>query len=93
MVKKIKLFASAKKIAGGKYEVTLEFLERTTITVTDLRERVLQIYPKLAQIPFVFAINYKIAWESEANTPVTSNTTSTLTPYDEIALRPPISAG
>ncbi|MFZ0555160.1 MAG: hypothetical protein WCF07_08040 [Nitrososphaeraceae archaeon] len=33
MVMKIKLFASAKKIAGGKDEVTLEFLERTTITV------------------------------------------------------------
>jgi molybdopterin converting factor small subunit len=58
---RIKLFASAKKIAGGKDEVTLQFIERTTITVTDLRERVLQIYPKLAQIPFVFAINYKIA--------------------------------
>ena len=69
MVMKIKLFASAKKIAGGKDEVTLEFLERT------------------------FAINYKIAWESEANSPATSNTTSTLTPYDEIALFPPISGG
>lgn len=29
MVMKIKLFASAKKIAGGKDEVTLELLERT----------------------------------------------------------------
>ena len=52
----MKLFASAK----GEVELTLEFVELTlefieeitVLTVTDLRESVLQSYPKLAQIPF-----------------------------------------
>ena len=86
---RIKLFASAKEIVGGgNSEITLEFREETKITFTELRKRILQIYPKLAQIPFVFAINYKIADESTTNT---ANTT--ITSSDEIALLPPISGG
>lgn len=51
------------------------------ITVTDLRERVLQICPKLAQIPFVFAINYKVVSELNANT---SDASTVVITYDEI---------
>lgn len=82
---RVKLFASAKEVARGNSEITLEFTEGTIITFTELRKRILQIYPKLAQIPFVFAINYKIADELP--------TTTTITPSDEIALLPPISGG
>ncbi|MBD0360485.1 MAG: MoaD/ThiS family protein [Nitrososphaeraceae archaeon] len=86
---RIKLFASAKEIVGGgNSEIILEFREETKITFTELRKRILQTYPKLAQIPFVFAINYKIADESTTNT---ANTT--ITSSDEIALLPPISGG
>ena len=86
---RIKLFASAKEIVGrGNSEITLEFREETKITFTELRKRILQTYPKLSQIPFVFAINYKIADESTTNT---ANTT--ITSSDEIALLPPISGG
>ena len=86
---RIKLFASAKEIVGrGNSEITLEFREETKITFTELRKRILQTYPKLAQSPFVFAINYKIADESTTNT---ANTT--ITSSDEIALLPPISGG
>ena len=86
---RIKLFASAKEIVGrGNSEITLEFREETKITFTELRKRILQTYPKLEQIPFVFAINYKIADESTTNT---ANTT--ITSSDEIALLPPISGG
>ena len=86
---RIKLFASAKEIVGrGNSEITLEFREETKITFTELRKRILQTYPKLAQIPFVFAINYKIADESTTNT---ANTT--ITSSDEIALLPTISGG
>lgn len=86
---RIKVFASAKEIVGrGNSEITLEFREETKITFTELRKRILQTYPKLAQIPFVFAINYKIADESTTNT---ANTT--ITSSDEIALLPPISGG
>ena len=86
---RIKLFASAKEIVGGgNSEITLEFREETKITFTELRKRILQTYPKLAQIPFVFAVNYKIADESTTNT---ANTT--ITSSDEIALLPPISGG
>ncbi len=59
------------------------------ITVPDLKERVLQTYPKLAKIPFIFAINYKIVSEPEADTP----SAIAITPYDEIAIIPPISGG
>ena len=86
---RIKLFASAKEIVGrGNSEITLELREETKITFTELRKRILQTYPKLAQIPFVFAINYKIVDESTTNT---ANTT--ITSSDEIALLPPISGG
>lgn len=87
MIIKIKLFASAKEIVGGKSEISLEFTG-ATITVTGLREKLLQNYPKLAQVPFVFAINYKIVSVFEANTPYVS--AFAITPYDEIAVLPPI---
>ena len=89
MAIRIKLFASVKEIAGGgNNEITLQFTEGTKITFTELRKRILQTYPKLAQIPFVFAINYKIANEFTTNS---ANTT--ITSSDEIALLPPISGG
>ncbi len=87
---RIKLFASAKEIAGGgNSEITLEFREETKITFTELRKRILQTYPKLAQIPFVFAINYKIV----ADESTTNSANTTITSSDEIALLPPISGG
>jgi hypothetical protein len=47
---KIKLFALAKEIVGGKAEITLEFTEGMTITVPDLKKMVLQSYPGLGSI-------------------------------------------
>lgn len=49
--------------------------------------------PKLAQTSFVFAINHKNSFESVANSATASATTTTITPYDEIALLSPISGG
>jgi molybdopterin converting factor small subunit len=82
---KVKLFASAKQIAAGNDQIILEFTKGNIITLTDLRKRILDIYPKLEQIPFLFAINHKIASEF-------SNST-TVTEFDEIAVLPPISGG
>jgi hypothetical protein len=62
--------------------------EGITVTVADLRERVLQIYPELAQIPFAFAVNYKAVSEPDPNSPYASAVV--ITPHDEIALLPPI---
>lgn len=53
----MKLLASAKDIVGGKDGMLLEFIEGTIATVTNSRDRVIQSYPKLAQISFVFAVN------------------------------------
>jgi molybdopterin converting factor small subunit len=82
---KVKLFASAKEIAAGNDEITLEFTKNNIITLTDLRKRILKIYPNLEQIPFLFAINHKIADEFA--------TTATITQFDEVAVLPPISGG
>jgi molybdopterin converting factor small subunit len=92
---RIKLFALAKEMAGGNSEITLEFTEGTVITFAELRKRILQVYPKLVQVPFVFAINYKIVTDELAtNTFDDNNTTAkTITSSDEIALLPPISGG
>ena len=90
MAIRIKLFASVKEIAGGgNSEITLQFTEGTKITFTELRKRILQTYPKLTQIPFVFAINYKIV----ADESTTNSANTTITSSDEVALLPPISGG
>ena len=85
---RIRLFASAKEIVGGNSEITLEFSQATKITFAELRKRILQKFPQLARIPFVFAINYKIVDESTI-----SNANLAIHPSDEIALIPPISGG
>lgn len=92
---RIKLFGSSREIAGGNAEITLKFTDGSTITITDLRKRMLETYPKLEQIPFVFAINYKIVSQSLANTTTAPSaaTTTAITPQDEIALLPPVSGG
>jgi molybdopterin converting factor small subunit len=82
---KVKLFASAKEIAAGNDQIILEFTKGNIITLTDLRKRILNIYPRLEDIPFLFAINHKIA-------PEFANST-TVTQFDEIAVLPPISGG
>lgn len=93
---KIKLFASAREIVAGKSEIVLQS-KQNTIKSTDLRERILQAYPELNQIPFVLAINYKIMKDKPSTdlradkTRETSNTM--ITGEDEIALLPPISGG
>jgi molybdopterin converting factor small subunit len=93
---KIKLFASAREIVAGKSEIVLQSKENT-IKSTDLRERILQAYPELNQIPFVLAINYKIMKDKPFTDLRTDKTremsTTMITGDDEIALLPPISGG
>ncbi|HKI08024.1 MAG TPA: MoaD/ThiS family protein [Nitrososphaeraceae archaeon] len=93
---KIKLFASAREMVDGKSEIVLEFKQKP-IESTDLKERILQLYPQLKRIPFVLAVNYKIVID-KPSTEIRSNKTSgmsttTITGDDEIALLPPISGG
>ena len=93
---KIKLFASAREMVDGKSEIVLEFKQKP-IESTDLKERILQIYPQLKRIPFVLAVNYKIVID-KPSTDIRGNKTSgisttTITGDDEIALLPPISGG
>jgi molybdopterin converting factor small subunit len=93
---KIKLFASAREMVDGKSEIVLEFKQKP-IESTDLKERILQIYPQLKRIPFVLAVNYKIVID-RPSTDTRGNKTSgmsitTITGDDEIALLPPISGG
>ena len=97
---RIKLFAVAKEIAGGNTQITVEFTEGTVITFAELRKRILQLYPNLEQIPFVFATNYRIVNDDDEliknkvnNNNPNTNTKKTITPSDEIALLPPISGG
>ena len=93
---KIKLFASAREIVAGKSEIVLQ-TKQNTIKSTDLRERILQAYPKLNQIPFVLAINYKIMEDKPSTNlrgdKTTGMSTTMITGDDEIALLPPISGG
>jgi molybdopterin converting factor small subunit len=91
---KIKLFASAREIVAGKSEIVLQS-KQNTIKSTDLRERILQAYPGLNQIPFVLAINYKIMKDTTVLSGDTTREVSTtmITGDDEIALLPPISGG
>ena len=93
---KIKLFASAREMVDGKSEIVLEFKQKP-IESTDLKERILQIYPQLKRIPFVLAVNYKIVID-KPSTDIQGNKTNgmsatTITGDDEIALLPPISGG
>jgi molybdopterin converting factor small subunit len=92
---KVKLFALAREVSGGKREIELEF-ERKSVKITDIKERILQVYPQMKRIPFVLAVNYKIVAERQpndnhVNTPNTY--TTEITAEDEIALLPPISGG
>ena len=92
---KVKLFASAREIAGGKREIELEFAQKS-VKFMDLRERILHVYPQMKCIPFVIAVNYRIATDRQqidnpGNTAVMH--TTTITADDEIALLPPISGG
>jgi molybdopterin converting factor small subunit len=92
---KVKLFASAREIAGGKREIELEFAQKS-VKFMDLRERILHVYPQMKCIPFVIAVNYRIVTDRQqidnpGNT-VAMHTT-TITADDEIALLPPISGG
>lgn len=92
---KVKLFAMAREIAGGKMEIELEF-ERKSIKITDIKERILQVYPQMKCIPFVLAINYKIVAEKQKRHDHVSTSNmydSEITAEDEIALLPPISGG
>lgn len=92
---RVKLFAMAREIAGGKMEIELEF-ERKSIKITDIKERILQVYPQMKCIPFVLAINYKIVAEKQKRHDHVSTSNmydSEITADDEIALLPPISGG
>ena len=95
---KVKLFASAREIAGGKREIELEFAQNS-VKIMDLKERILHIYPQMKCIPFIIAVNYRIVTDGQQiGNPGNTNTTTTmhattLTADDEIALLPPISGG
>lgn len=92
---RVKLFASAREIAGGKSEIVIEF-EQKPVKFIDLRKRILQIHPKLKNIPFVFSVNCKIVSDKATIDTHGNNTTAmatTITADDEIALLPPISGG
>jgi molybdopterin converting factor small subunit len=92
---KVKLFAIAREVAGGKREIELEF-ERKSVRIAEIKERILQVYPQMRSIPFVLAVNYKIVAEKQQ--PCDHVNTSNMydleiTAQDEIALIPPISGG
>ena len=92
---KVKLFASAREMAGGKREIELEFAQKS-VKIMDLKERILHIYPQMKCIPFVIAVNYRIVpvgqqISNPGNT--TAMDATTITADDEIALLPPISGG
>jgi molybdopterin converting factor small subunit len=94
---KVKLFASAREIAGGKREIELEFAQKS-VKIMDLKERILHIYPQMKCIPFIITVNYRIVTVGQQiGSPGNTNTTTmhamTITPDDEIALLPPISGG
>jgi molybdopterin converting factor small subunit len=94
---KVKLFASAREIAGGKREIELEFAQKS-VKIMDLKERILHIYPQMKCIPFIIAVNYRIVTDGQqignpGNTNTTTMHAATITADDEIALLPPISGG
>ena len=87
---KVKLFALAREVSGGKREIELEF-ERKSVKITEIKDRIFQVYPQMKCIPFVLAVNYKIVAERQPNDNRTY--TTEITAEDEIALLPPISGG
>lgn len=92
---KVKLFAIAREVTGGKREIKLEF-ERNSVTITEIKERILQVYPQMKSIPFVLAVNYKIVAEKQQlcdHVNASNTLDSEITAQDEIALLPPISGG
>lgn len=92
---RVKLFALAREIAGGKREIELEF-EQKSVKFMDLKERILHVYPQMKCIPFVIAVNYRIVTDrQQTDNPGNTTTidTTTITADDEIALLPPISGG
>lgn len=80
------LFAMSREMAGGKTEIELEF-EQKSVKLSDLEERILQVYPQMKCIPFVLAVNCKIVTEKQPTD------TTAVTADDEIAVLPPISGG
>jgi molybdopterin converting factor small subunit len=92
---KIKLFAIAREVAGGRREIELEF-EQKSVRITDIKERILQVYPQMKSIPFVLAVNYKIVAEKQQpydHVNASNMYELEITAQDEIALLPPISGG
>jgi molybdopterin converting factor small subunit len=92
---KVKLFAIAREVAGGKREIELKF-ERKSVSITDIKERILQVYPQMKSIPFVLAVNYKIVTEKQKRCDHVNTANMydlEITAQDEIALLPPISGG
>ena len=92
---KVKLFASAREIVGGKREIELEFAQNS-VKFMDLKERILHVYPQMKCIPFVIAVNYRIvADRQQIDNPSNTATmhATIITAEDEIALLPPISGG
>ena len=92
---KVKLFASAREIAGGKREIELDFGQKS-VKFMNLKERILQVYPQMKCIPFVIAVNYRIVTDrQQIDNPSNTATmhATTITADDEIALLPPISGG
>lgn len=79
---KVRLFANLREMVG-KSEIKLKVAN--TITVGYLRKKIYEAYPLLrsANIPFVVAINLKVALDDDIN----------LTHLDEISLLPPVSGG
>jgi molybdopterin converting factor small subunit len=78
----VRLFANLREMVG-KSEIKLQV--GNTITVGYLRKKIYEVYPLLrsANIPFVVAINLKVALDDDIN----------LTHHDEISLLPPVSGG
>lgn len=78
----VRLFANLREMVG-KSEIKLQVAN--TITVGYLRKKIYEAYPLLrsANIPFVVAINLKVALDDDIN----------LTHLDEISLLPPVSGG
>jgi molybdopterin synthase sulfur carrier subunit len=82
---KFKSFAILKDIIGTQ-QITFQITQKQggKITVSDLKKRILDLYPEISaqKITFAIAVNAAIA-----------NDKSVINDFDEIALLPPISGG